>query len=513
MPGNGIGFTDASPGTGTYVYSKAFQTFLVQGQSSITAFTNNTATTSLTVSSFGGLQISTDTTHQTIYFKAGINNINILSNTSTFTNNLTSPYTSFPITSLLSTLTLLGTGDLTLTPGQTNTVFIGIQGFTSQGYQALSGEVFTLKSSILTAASTLYVNKQDYNSGISSFSTSIGQQLSSYQISSTYLALSSLANTNISTFSTLYSSLAGSLSLNISTLSSYYYTVNQSTLSTFIFNSLASTVRGYSTVFNSLNLSTINKFSTFLTTYSYTNLQHFSTAGSLISNYNFLYSNSQVLNSNSLYSLSNRLNSNTSNMSLYFSTLSTILTSSFTSLFTPKKALISSLLYSGTRGDNISFTNSTGGIYLTTLSLNMSTAITNINSLATSVSLEYSPVLLFPMASNANAAAQLISTYITYQSTIPGAPPTITNTIIPNTTFSDYMSWNQYSSNSSAPLSNVYSRYLRLGISTGFLLKNTAGLYIVNHALPTAGSNISQTATTMHIRNSVQNSAFLNIFN
>lgn len=516
MPGTGIGFAPTS-GPGTFIYSKAFQTIAVQGQSSITAFTSNVVTAGVTFSSIGGLQISTDTTQQTIYFNAGIKNINILSNTSSFTNNPTTPFTTLPITPLLSTLTLLGTGDIILTPSSTNTVFIGIQGYTSKGYQALSGEVFTLQSSILTTASSLFILQKNYNNGISSFSTSIGQQLSSYQISSTYLALSTFSQNNISTFSTLFSSLTGSVQQQVSTLSTYYYTVNQSTLSTFIFNNLASTIFGYSTVYSTVTWSMINSFSSFLSNYSYTTLQNNSTGAGLLSNFRFLYSNSPLIpgnpQSNSLFILSNILNSNTSNMNLFFSTISTTMTSSFKIAFTPKKTLVSSLLFSGTRGDGILFTTSNNGIFLSTFSVNLSTAITSINSLSTTVSLEYSGVLFFPMASGGNAPVQAISTFISYQSTIPGTPPSQTTTIIPNTTFTDYMSWNQYAVGGAAYVSNIYSKYMRLGISTGFLLNNTAGSYTVCHALPNAAPYITPGATTLHIRNSVQNSAFLNIFN
>jgi hypothetical protein len=512
MPGNGIGFTDAGPGSnGTYVYAKAFQTISVQGQSSLAAFTSNALTPSLTLSSLGGLQISTDTTHQVIYFNAGIKNFNILSNTSTFTKNPTTPFTTFPITPMLSTLTFMGTGDITLTPSPTNTVFVGIQGFTSAGYQGLSGEVFTLNSSILTTASTLFISKKDFAYSISSFSTSIGYQLSSYQISSTYLALSTYAQSNISTFSTLYSSLSGSVPLQISTLSSYYYAVNQSTISTFIYNSLASTVRGYSTLYSSLTGNLITGFSSFLSNYSYTTPQNISTSVGLINKISNLYSN--VGTSNSIYVLSTMLSNSVVNSKVYFSSLSTTMTTNFTPLFTPKKSLVSSLGFFGTRGDNITFTSNNGAIYLSTLSLNLSTSISFINSLSTNVSLEYNPVLMFPMSVNGNAPLQPISTFISYQSTIPGAPPTITNTIIPNTTFTDYMPWNQYALGGGAYISNVYSKYVRLGISTGFLVNNTAGMYTVAHAMPTAGTYVAPGCNTMHIRNPQQNSAFLNIFN
>lgn len=513
MPGYGIGFTDAGPGSnGTYVYAKAFQTIAVQGQSSLTAFTSNILTPSLTLSSLGGLQISTDTTHQVIYFNGGIKNFNILSNTSSFTNNPTTPFTTFPITPMLSTLTFMGTGDITLTPSATNTVFIGIQGYTSAGYQGLSGEVFTLNSSILTTASTLFVSKKDFAYSVSTFSTNIGYQLSSYQISSTYLALSTFANSNISTFSTLYTSLSTSVSLRISTLSSYYFAVNQSTLSTFIFNNLASTVRGYSTLYSSVTGTLTTGFSSFLSNYSYTTLQNNSTSVGLMFRISNLYSNTAPL-SNSIFVLSTTLSNATVNSRVFFSTMSTTMTSSFVSLFTPKRSIVSSLGFVGTSGDGVRFTTSNTGIYLSTLSINLATAVTLINSLSTNVSLEYSPVLLFPMALNANVAPQPISTFISYQSTIPGAPPSLTNTIIPNTTFTDYMTWNQYAVGGSAYVSNVYSKYIRLGISTGFLLNNTAGTYNVCHALPTAGTNMTAGATTMHIRNPQQNSAFLNIFN
>lgn len=509
LSGNGIGFADAGPGSnGTYVYAKAFQTIAVQGLSSLTAFTSNTLTPALTFSTLGGLQLSTDTTHQVLYFNAGIKNFNVLSNTSTFTNNLTGTnLTSFPITPSFSTLTFLGTGDITVTPTTNNAVIIGINGFTSASYNALSTQVYTLQSSILTTASTLYIYKSDFGAGISSFSTSVGQQLSSYQISSTYLALSTLMISNISTFSTLYSTLSTNISFNISTLSSYYYGVNQSTLSTFIYTRLVSTTVGFTKYYSTANSTIIGNFSTSLRVYSMSSNNFNSTMLGLTRRLVSTNFSTILMSSNIAISTFNFTKS-------YLSSMSTTMTSTFISLFTPRTNLVSSLNYTGARGEGLPFTLSNNGFYLSSLSLNLSTAIRAITSLKTNVSIDYNPVILFPMGNSAVQPPQLISTYIVYESTIPG--PTTTFTIIPNTTFTDYISWNPWQSGGDGYVSNVYSKSMRIGISTGFLTKNTAGTYNMYHALPTAGvvTNVfTNLNSTMHIRTSLQNSAFLNIFN
>ena len=525
LTGNGIGFTDVGPGSNaTYLYAKAFQTVAVPGLSSLTAFTSNTLTPTLTLSSLGGLQISTDTTHQVIYFNAGIKYFNVISNTSTFTSNLTGiTPTSFPITPLLSTLSFLGVGDITLTPTPTNTVSIGINGFTSAGYNTLSGEVFTLQSTILTKASTLFIYKKDFYNTISSFSSIIGNQISSYQISTTYLNLSTFAMSNISTYSTLYSSLSTTVSFQISTLSSYFYALNQSTLSTFIYNNLASTIVGYSSIYSSITGYNISSALIALSSYY---MVQTSTNSSI-------YALTSLLNSTnfSTFALTSTIIGSTLALTAgCLSSMSTTMSIGFLSSFTPRLNLVSSLLYrDSTRkslwGDGIQFSNYNPpgyGVLLSTVVFNFSNLSNAFTSQKISVTIEYNPVILFPMANSlansANYNPQYISTYIAYQ------PVSYTSVVTPldGTTYTDTLMINQFNSNNDAVTSNTYSKYIRLTLDSAQVRNtNFLGNYIIYHYLPTAfqvfGGRTVPVAisinSTLHIRTSLQNSLFLNIFN
>lgn len=529
LTGNGIGFADAGPGSNaTYLYAKAFQTIAVQGNPSLTAFTSNTLTPTLTLSSLGGLQISTDTTHQVIYFDAGMKNFRIVPNTSTFTSSLTGlTPTIYPITPKLSTLTFIGVGDITLTPdSQTNAVFVGLQGFTSKGYQDLSGRVFTLQSTILTNASTNYVQIKDFYSTISSFSSIIGHQISSYQISSTYLALSTFSMSNISTYSTLYSSLSTTVSFNISTLSSYFYGVNQSTLSTFIYNSLTSTVIGYSNIYSTITFDNI--------TYTLSTMSTFAFIAS--TNASTLVSTTRVLSNvlNSTIASTFFLTSSVLVSTLYYtaqalSSMSTTMTSTFLKYFTPRLNLVSSLGYRGARGDGVPYWNFTNGapgtgdgVLFSTASFNFSNLSNVITSKTVYVSIDYSPTILFPMGVSATLAPQYISTYIAYQPVNDTYLNYITNVIpIPSTTYTDMVQLNQYNAGNAATTSNLYSKFMRLTINPKNLIDvNFTGNYVIYHYLPNAWPSLTNTpylagttTGTLHIRTSAQNSIFINIFN
>lgn len=527
LTGNGIGFADAGPGSNaTYLYAKAFQTIAVQGLSSLTAFTSNTLTPTLTLSSLGGLQLSTDTLHQVLYFNAGIKNFNVLSNTSTFTSNLTGTTpTSFSITPMLSTLTFMGVGDITLTPSPTNSVFVGIQGFTSAGYRDLSGQVYTLQSSILTTASTLFINKDDFYNRISTFSTTVGYELSSYQISSTYLALSTLSVSNISMYSTFYSSLSTNVYFNISTLSSYFYAVNQSTLSTFVYNNLASTIVGYSSVYSTITGYNIGNLLSTISTYS-------TIASTNVSSIQSLYKLLNSTNWSTLFLTSTLIASTVSFTGENLSTMSTTMTSTFTSLFTPRLNLVSSLGYTGTWGDGIRMTQDPPVISGNT-SLTFSTIVLNFSSISSaftskniSLTLDYSPTILFPMVnslSNAFSNSPItMRTYFAYQETAAGggADPYNRTPITTFTSNTDSIMINQYNSNQDAITSNMYSKYVRLTLDSSHIQSRYTGNYVLYHTLPNthtlfcnANAQAISINSTVHIRTSLQNSLFINLFN
>ena len=495
ISGNGIGFLDAGPGlNATYIYAKAFQTLGVSGLSSINAVTNGVVTPSITLSSMGGLQLSTDTTSQTIYFNAGLKYVNAIQNLPAFSTNLIAvPYTPLVITPLYSTLAFYGVGDINVYADQpSNSIYVGINGYTAQNYADLSGTVYSLSNTMIGYANQLYVNKADFSTGLMSLSTDVGRQLSSYQISSTYLTLSTYTMSNVSTFSTLYSSLSTSVSFNISSLSSYFYTVNQSTLSTFIYNQLASTVAGYSSFYSTVTYSQVTSTLSSLNAFAVSSLSLQSTTTNLSWQISSVAASSIVLTQDSL------------------STMSTTMTSSFISYFNPRLNILSSLGYSGIRGDNTKFSfDANGQLLISTVEFSFKDLTSSIRSSRADISLEYNPVLLFPMASAANIVPQNVSTYIQYKD----------GTILNNVTFSDHMSFNQYSAGVGADgfFSNLYSKHIRMSIDPGFVMSNGISNYTVYHRLSTTSlyiNGLSQAFnSTCHIRTPVQNSLYLNLFN
>lgn len=493
ISGNGIGFLDAGPGSNaTYIYAKAFQTLGVNGQSSINAFTNGQVTPTINLSSVGGLWLSTDTTSQTIFFNAGIKTVNVIQNTSTYTSNL-GPLLGvpLPITPLYSTLTFYGIGDVNVYGDfATNSIYFGVNGFTAQSFLTLSSSVAALSNTILGAANSIYINKADFSTGLVSLSTGVGQQLSSYAISTTFLALSTYTNSNVSTLAALYSSLSTTTTLSLAALSTYFYNVNQSTLSTFIYNQLASTSAGYSAFYSTLTYTQVTSTLSTLNGFGVSSLSLVSTSSNLLSQISSISVSSFALTQNAL------------------SSMSTTMTSSFISYFTPKINIVSSMGYSGIRGDSIPFYyNSTGNLVISTATLSFKDLTSSIRSIRADLSLEYNPVILFPMASSSNVIPQNISTFIQYAD----------GTLMSNVTFSDYMSWNQYSPGADAFFSNVYSKYMRIRLDAAFIASNGVSNYTIYHRLTTAASYInglnSTSNSTCHIRTPVQNSIFLNLFN
>jgi hypothetical protein len=184
------------------------------------------------------------------------------------------------------------------------------------------------------------------------------------------------------------------------------------------------------------------------------------------------------------------------------------MTSSFISYFTPRLNFVSSLSWTnsnnGVRGDNIPITTNGTFITLSTASLYLSSMMPNIRSKSTNVTLEYNPVILFPMADSQTAPPQLISTFMKFTT------DNITYTYL-STVNTDYMNWNQYTVG--ATTSNLYSKYLRLNLYPNILLSNTDANYIIYHTLPTAAAQCAVPPTTVNLRTSVQNYIFITITN
>lgn len=504
--GPGIGFADGGSGLNTtYMYAKAFQAIAVPGQSTITAFTNGVLTPSLSFSTLGNIAVSTDSLNHTLYFNAGLKYVNVLSNTSTLTATAdqAAATTSLPLTLSLSTLQFTGLGDMYLVPDAgTNSIAIGIRGYTAAGWQALSGEVFTLQSTIFGAASTSLVTYQQYSTGFVNLSTATAEQLSSFQVAYNYSNLSSYVGSNVSTISTQNYRAISTLSTNsyftlssvstytytsISTLSSYFYQVNQSTLSTFIYNQLASTVFGYSSIYSS--------------TIGFVN--------STISSFGGGVSTISLLSTSSTFqlSLSSIAANSYSTTQTAISTLSTVLFSSIMKQLLNKASIVSSIRYSGTSGSNVKF--AWDGTTVTTSSAQISFAAvaSSIASANTDISLEYSPVLLFPQATSYYVAPQTICTILVCDN----------GTIMSNSLYSDTFVFDQYDQNSQLPLSNLYSKYIRMNLNAAQILSNAVDSYTIYHHLPTVQPNIknlSQTSnSTLSILTPGYNSLYLNIFN
>lgn len=504
--GPGIGFADGGSGLNTsYIYAKAFQNITVPGQSTITAFTNGVLTPSLNFSTLGNIGISTDSMNYTLYFNAGLKNINVLSNTSTLTATAgqAAATATLPLNLSLSTLTFAGLGDVYLeADAPTNSIAIGVRGYTAAGYQALSGEVFSLQSTILGNASTSFITYQQYSTGFLNLSTATGLQLCSFQVAYNYSNLSSYVGSNVSTISTQNALAISSLSTNayftlssvstytftsISTLSSYFYQVNQSTLSTFIYTQLASTVFGYSSIYSS--------------TIGFVN--------STISSFGGGVSTLSLLSTSSSFqiSLSSIVTISFSTTQSAISSLSTSLFSSINRQLLNKANVVSSIHYSGTKGDNLNFATFGTGLTTSTALFSFAAVASSIASAHTDISLEYSPVLLFPQAGSYVAPPQPICTILVCDN----------GRIMSNSLFSDTFLFDQYDQNSQLPLSNLYSKYIRMNLSAAEILSNAVDLYTIHHHLPTVIPYIKDHSdssnSTLSILTPSYNSLYLNIFN
>lgn len=505
LAGPGIGYSDGGPGKNTsYIYAKSFQNLEVPGISTLTAFTDGRVTSNLTFSSLGGLHLSTDTTSNILWFNAGLKNIAMFSNSPSIALDPTQKKI-FPINLQNSTFQLVGIDDIQLnTDTSTNTIYFGISTFTSEGYLALSTQAYSLPSTFLGTASTFLVSKLDFSTGVQSLSTSLESSIQFYvnAISTTNVStlstFSSVTGITLSTLSTnsyfSYSTLSTQTFQSISTLSSYFYAVNQSTISSFIYQNLASTTAGWSTLFQSSLgpfFSTLSSFQGGVSTLELLSVSEF-----FLSSVNTL---SSAVNVDSL------------------STMSTTMTSSFTSLFAPKLNIYSTLIYDGIRGDNIPFAYpESGGSLISPFTVTISTAVLNFKDVVssirtdrTSVLLDYNPVLLFPMAKSNTIPPQEIKTYLLYEDGV-GYGSEI---------FTDYFNYNQYAGDTASPYtSNIYSRNITLQLSTNFIRNHGLSNYTLYHESLGLASNIyflgpAGCNSTLHIRTPVLNSLFLRILN
>jgi len=504
MAGDGIGFTDFGPGS--YIYAKAFQTIQVPGLSTIYAFSNGVMNSNLRFSTSGALGLSTDTLHNTLWFRASLNTIQVLSNTSTVAADYAGvPAVNLPITAAVSSISFVGIGDVFI---QANgpIVSFGVNGYTQQGYVDLSGRVFTLQSNILQEASTFYISKNDLSTSLQNLSTVDGLYISNVGFQYAFSNYNSFVVSSLSTastltqidFSTLLFSTTAALSTlstaqvfyPISTLSSYFYNVNRSTLSS-VTGQLASTSVAFSTLFTSSIgqlFSTLSSFHGAIST-----IELLSTTSSLL-----LLLSSAVVSTNST-SFS------------YLSTMSTSMTTYFQKNFLPRVSLVSSIHHNGIIGDSVPFTYSlpSGGLGFVTAGFTLKDVIPCIRSARADVSIEYNPVLLFPMATTTLTQPQNLCTILLHNGF----------NVVPNLTYNDTISFSQASSdsNASAYFSNVYSKYVRIKLDTNFVLSNPNDNYSIYHYSPTLASHIYALGpgcnSTLHIRTPNTNSVYLNIFN
>jgi len=490
--GTGIGFVGSGSNNVNSIYTKAFQTFAVNGQSSITAYTGNTLTPTVTFSSIGGLTIKTDPASNILYFDGGIKSIRVLSNSSSPTQ-----IGSLPITLSLSTVKFAGLGDIYLqTVPISNTVNIGINGFTASGYKDLQYTILNFDSTVYSTVSSLYTLKTDFSTGIESLSSGTAIQ---YQALSTFTfsnisTLSSARIHDLSTVSCINGQGISTVSTNayqwISSLSSYFYQVNQSTLSTFIYGQLGSTTVGFT---SNMGYQMSSLYST-LRVY-----------GSSLLLTEFLSTTSSFINYNNSIQFSSFSTTQSA-----LSTMSTTMTSTFFSKLLPKYNLISSIGYTGNHGDHIPFTYNTvtGAFTTSTATLSFKGVVSSIRTANTDMYIEYNPVLLLPMACNWFIPAQTLYTGIKYED----------GTVMDSAVFQDTFQMDQFapSAGASALLSNLYSKPMKLRLDTNFILQNGGGIYTIYHYSDTLASNIyhlgTQSNSTLHIRTSLKNSLFLNLF-
>lgn len=507
--GDGIGFTDGGPGSNTaYIYAKAFQTVTVPGLSSIYAYSNDVMNSNLFFSTVGGMNISTDTTTNTLYFRAAINTINIIQNTSTIASSYVGlPSTILPITAARSTLSFIGIGDVFINSDvNLNTLAIGVNGYSQQSYVDLSRNIVGFQSTMLGTASTTYISKHDLSTSLSNISTMDGSNISTISFQNSYANYNSIVGSTLSTFSTqtqIYyssllvsttqqvSSISTSTYFSISTLSSYFFQLNQSTISTFIYRQLVSTNSGFSTILYGTSgqlYSTLSSFQGAIST-----IELLSTTSSLLQGFAFTTSTTNVATS------------------AYISSMSTSLTTYLKNSILPKISIVSSLTHGGSLGDSKPFTYNTvtGSLEFSTAQFSMKDVVSSIVSSRADVSIEYSPVLLLPMASANQTPLQNFCTVITYNG----------STVVPNANFVETIPFSHYlpTSGASAYSSNVYSRYMRIRLDAGWVASNGVHNYTIRHYSPTLAQSIHSLGTacnsTLHIRTPCTNSLFLNIFN
>jgi len=201
-----IGMTDGPPGSNqTYIYAKAFSQFDVSGENSVYAFLNNQLDSSVTLAGQGGITIRADPATNTLFFVGpasntylvstgiyGFNQIKVVDAASTITSSIQGWNGNFlTATSPSTLLNFIGYNDIQMSTNvTTNTIFVKISTFTSQGYLDISAHAYGAYPSTLSTVSSLYVQQTVFNSTIGYLSSYTGFGFSSVVSSINALAMS-----------------------------------------------------------------------------------------------------------------------------------------------------------------------------------------------------------------------------------------------------------------------------------------------------------------------------------
>ena len=124
------------------------------------------------------------------------------------------------------------------------------------------------------------------------------------------------------------------------------------------------------------------------------------------------------------------------------------------------------------------------------------------------MTLEYNPVLLFPMSKQYGVQPQNFCTFLKYAD----------GTIMSSSMIQDNLSLYQYGTDTYAGqyYSNVYSKYIRMSLDPNFIANNGVSNYTIYHYSGGAAgylNNLPISSSTLHIRTPQTNSLFLSLFN
>ena len=170
---DGLGITTDVPEKKVYFFNKAFTQFDISGAQSLLGYKNNTVTPTVKFIGKSGINITTDPLTNTLTFQGiptaistgvyAYNKINVISNSPVL--NLNTKSTFLTATSPTSILGVIGLGDIILSTNTTsNTFTIGISTFTSLEYQQIS----TLANSNVSTVSTLFYDRPQVGQATSS---------------------------------------------------------------------------------------------------------------------------------------------------------------------------------------------------------------------------------------------------------------------------------------------------------------------------------------------------------